>query len=210
MPRNSPTLDPGSPPESSARERIVNQARKHFFAHGFRTVTMDDLAKELGMSKKTLYAHFPSKTALLEAVFQVKFQQIEAELRQITSANPADFAVALHQLLAVLQRHTDEIQPPFIRDIRRETPELFQIVQQRRAELIQRYFGQLLSEGREQGIIRKDIPTSFIIEVLLAVVQGIINPPKMMELALTPKDAFFSILSIVLEGVITKEGRAKL
>ncbi|MGN6719163.1 MAG: helix-turn-helix domain-containing protein, partial [Candidatus Binatia bacterium] len=50
---------------SEIAERIVSAARAHFFAHGFRSVTMDDLAAELGMSKKTLYAQFPSKTELL-------------------------------------------------------------------------------------------------------------------------------------------------
>ena len=49
-----------APPESA---RIVAAARRYFLAHGFRGVTMDDLAAELGMSKKTLYAHFSSKAA---------------------------------------------------------------------------------------------------------------------------------------------------
>ena len=52
----------------ASRQRIVEAARAHFFSHGFRSVTMDDLADELGISKKTLYAHFRSKIALLEAV----------------------------------------------------------------------------------------------------------------------------------------------
>ncbi len=51
----------------SKRQRIVDATRVHFFSHGFRRVTMDDLAAELGISKKTLYAHFPGKFDLLEA-----------------------------------------------------------------------------------------------------------------------------------------------
>src|SRR5262245_8421931 len=106
------------PAENSVLQRIVGAARQHFFAHGFRTVTMDDLAAELGMSKKTLYAHFPSKTLLVEAVLLQKMREMEAELERITSESSADFATALHQLLACLQRQTGEIQAPFLRDIR--------------------------------------------------------------------------------------------
>ena len=58
----------------SVRQRIVDAARGHFFSHGFRSVTMDDLAEELGISKKTLYAHFPGKFDLLEAVLADKLQ----------------------------------------------------------------------------------------------------------------------------------------
>src|SRR5215469_9467560 len=107
------------------RERIVAGARRHFFANGFRGVTMDDLAAELGMSKKTLYAHFPSKTALLEAVILVKFRDIEATLSRVTSECANDFAGALRELLAAIQQHTGEIQPSFLRDLQRETPEMF-------------------------------------------------------------------------------------
>src|ERR1700741_1877015 len=66
--------------ESAATSRIVSEARRYYMAHGFRGVTMDDLSSELGMSKKTLYAHFRSKTALVEAVILDKATGLEAEL----------------------------------------------------------------------------------------------------------------------------------
>src|SRR6266487_1819765 len=83
-----------------SRQRIVEAARAHFFSHGFRRVTMDDLAAELGISKKTLYVHFPDKIALLEAVLADKFAAVEARLKRITCEHPHDFPAALHELLA--------------------------------------------------------------------------------------------------------------
>ena len=73
------------------RQRIVDAARGHFFSHGFRSVTMDDLALELGVSKKTLYAHFPGKFDLLEAVLADKLTGVEATLKEVTRAHPDDF-----------------------------------------------------------------------------------------------------------------------
>lgn len=163
--------------DTSTRQRILAAARQHFFAHGFRGVTMDDLAGELAMSKKTLYAHFPSKTALVEAILLDKFHALEAELIPITSEGHPDFAGALRQMLARIQRHTEEIKPSFIRDVQRECPELFRVVESRRRELIQRHFGKLLTEGRREGLVRRDIPVHLIIEILLAAVQVIMNPP---------------------------------
>src|SRR6266436_1564863 len=75
----------------SGRHRIVEAARAHFFNHGFRSVTMDDLAAELGISKKTLYAHFASKTVLLEAVLADKFASVSSTLERITREHPHDF-----------------------------------------------------------------------------------------------------------------------
>src|SRR5256712_10009528 len=95
------------------RQRIVDAARVHFFSHGFRSVTMDDLAEELGISKKTLYAHFPGKIDVLEAVLADKFAGVEATLKEVTRAHPHDFPATLRELLAGTQRELDEIKPPF-------------------------------------------------------------------------------------------------
>ncbi|MGA2401792.1 MAG: helix-turn-helix domain-containing protein [Syntrophobacteraceae bacterium] len=165
--------------DNSTYERIVAAARRNFFANGFRRVTMDDLARELGMSKKTLYEYFPSKTAIVEAAIFDKFRDIDAELERITSECPSDFSGMLHRLL-------------------------------RRRELVQRYLGKLLGEGRAAGIIREDIAAELVIEILLGAVEAIMNPPKMAELDITPKTGFLAIIAVILEGVITEKGRSKL
>ncbi len=191
----------------SSRQRIVEAARAHFFSHGFRSVTMDDLAEELAISKKTLYAHFPSKIALLEAVLADKFAGVEAKLEEIKRAYAHDFPATLHELLANTQRELDEIKPPFVRDMRQKAPQAFKIVERRRAELIQRFFGKLFAEGQRTGMVRKDLPAELMIEILLAAVQAIVNPAKVEELGLTPKTGFASVVKVVLEGVITPKGR---
>ena len=189
------------------RQRIVDAARVHFFNHGFRSVTMDDLAEELGISKKTLYAHFPGKVDLLEAVLADKLTGVEMTLREVTRAHPNDFSATLRELLAGTRRELDEIKPPFVRDMRQKAPEVFKVVERRRAALLQRYFGKFFVEGQRAGMVRKDVPAKLIIEILLAMVQSIMNPPKMEELRMMPKEGFTGILKIILEGALTSKGR---
>ena len=189
------------------RHRIVDAARAHFFSHGFRSVTMDDLAEELGISKKTLYAYFPGKFDLLEAVLADKFTDVEATLKEVTRAHPDDFPTTLRELLAGTQRELDEIKPPFVRDMRQKAPEVFKLVERRRAALIERYMGKFFVDGQRLGMVRKDVPAKLIIEILLAMVQAIINPSKMEELGMMPKEGYSGILKIVLEGALTPKGR---
>ena len=189
------------------RQRIVDAARAHFFSHGFRSVTMDDLAEELGVSKKTLYAHFPGKFDLLEAVLAAKLAAVEATLKQVTRSHPLDFPATLRELLASTHRELDEIKPPFVRDMRQKAPDVFKVVERRRAAIIQRYFGKFFIEGQRAGMVRKDVPANLIIEILLAMVQSIMNPPKMEELGMMPKEGFSGILKIILEGALTSKGR---
>jgi hypothetical protein len=107
-----------------------------------------------------------------------------------------------------MQRHTAEIQPPFVRDMRRETPEFFKLVEDRRRQVIQRYFGKIFEEGRRAGIIRKDIATRLMIEMLVGVTEAIMNPTKMAELGLTPNTGYTSVVTVILEGLLTEKGRA--
>ena len=171
---------------------------------------MDDIAAELGMSKKTLYADFRSKSELVQAAVVDKQRGVEADLERITSESSSDFPSAIRQFLAKMQQHLGEIHPPFMRDIQREAPEIFEFVEIRRRDLIHRYFSKILTQGRRAGIIRKDIPTKLIIEIWLSVVQGIMNPERLTELGLAPKAGFSTIISVIFEGLMTPEGRSKL
>jgi AcrR family transcriptional regulator len=168
---------------------------------------MDDLAAELGVSKKTLYAYFPGKFDLLEAVLAAKFTSVETMLKRATGVPRHDFPTILQELLAGTQRELDEIKPPFIRDMRQKAPDVFKIVETRRAALIQRYFGKFFVGGQRAGMVREDVPAKLIIEILLAVVQSIMNPPKMEELGMMPREGFSGILKIILEGALTRKGR---
>jgi AcrR family transcriptional regulator len=208
MTRQSATL--ATPSDENAhpvRARIIQHARQHFLMHGFRGVSMDDLAVGLGISKKTLYAHFASKAEVLKEVIHTKFGEVEADLERLASADGASFPSRLQQLLECLQGHLKEPQPPFMRDMQRE-PEMFAWIQTLRRERIQRHFGKLFEEGRRAGLIRKDVPPKVVIEILLGAIEAVINPQKLEELELTPKTAFPIIVTTVLQGILTDKGRS--
>lgn len=212
-PHTAPALRPGRAAGARSRDsarRIVSAARRYFFAHGFRNVTMDDLAAELAMSKKTLYASFPSKGALVEAVLEDKFLSVEGDLKRLAEHPSRDALENLQRLLACLQHHTAEIQAPFVRDVQRAAPEMFQLVQERRRDLIRRYFGRFFADGRSRGIIRKDIRVDVMIEILLGATEAVVNPQKLDELHIAPKEAYMNVITVILNGIMTGTGRGRL
>jgi AcrR family transcriptional regulator len=194
---------------TSARDRLVAAARRHFFAHGFRSVTMDDLAESLGMSKKTVYKLFPSKTALLQAVLESKFEHVRGDLEQASaeSAGTRDVQGALAGLVAVIHRHAEEFHPSFVRDMRRDAPDLFEVVQKRRAEMIRHYFGRALRDAQKGGVVRNDIPHNAIIAILLGAMQSVVNPTTLAELSLTAQEGFSAVMNVFLQGVLTPQAR---
>lgn len=192
---------------SRAVPHMIAAARREFFVHGFRRVSMDDLAAELRMSKKTLYASFPSKSSLVEAVLKAKFDDVEADLRRLALERSSDMEKGIRRFLQCVQRHTSEIHPPFVRDLGRETPELFRVVEHRRRRLIRRHVGALFHKGRKAGLIRKDIPVHLLIEILLGAVEAILVPSKVTELGLTLERGYATVIRVILEGVIERNPR---
>jgi AcrR family transcriptional regulator len=168
---------------------------------------MDDLAAELRMSKKTLYACFPSKSSLVEAVLKDKFNEVERDLSRLSSEGSSDIEEAIHRFLQRVQRHTSEIHPSFVRDLGRESPGLFRIVEHRRRRLIRRHVGALFNKGRKAGLIRRDIPVHLLIEILLGAVEAIMIPSKVTELGLTLERGYSTIIRVILEGAMERGAR---
>ena len=197
-------FDPG------IKKRVISMARRHFLQRGFRGVSMDELAQSLGMSKRTIYELFPAKEALIEAVINQKFSQVEAELESLTSGPQLEFLELWKQLFACMHRQISEVQPAFVHDIRRHAPEIFDLIEKKRRALIERYVERLIRRGQESGNIRSDASAGFFVEMMLALISAMITPQKMEELNMTPQHGLMTVFSVVFEGLLTRKGRAML
>jgi AcrR family transcriptional regulator len=184
--------------------QVIAAARREFFLHGFRRVSMDDLASDLRMSKKTLYGCFPSKSLLVEAVLKDKFHEVEKDLGRLAAEDSSNMEGAIQRFLHRVQRHTSEIHPSFVRDLGRESPDLFRIVEHRRRRLIRRHVAALFNKGRKAGLIRKDISVVLLIEILLGAVEAIMIPSRVTELGLTLEKGYSTIIRVVLEGAMVR------
>jgi AcrR family transcriptional regulator len=201
-------VKPASAP-SPARARIVSGAARIFFPSGFHRVSMDDLARELGMSKKTLYVHFSSKEELLRAVLERHTGEIEKGLRPIIAAKEA-FPKKFQHLVHFLHGKMSLISPRFLEDVRRHAPECFQIVEKFRDRIIPLYFGRLFDEGVKGGYLESGLPRELLIRMLVHSIQGIMRPEVVAELRLHPAAALDQILSLLLRGILTPSGRKTL
>jgi len=140
-------------------------------------------------------------------VIKDKFNEVEADLSQVASADSSNMEEAIHRFLQRVQRHTAEIHPSFVRDLGRETPDLFRIVEHRRRRLIRHHVAALFNKGRRAGLIRKDIPVHLIIEILLGAVEAIMIPSRVTELGLTLEKGYSTIIRVILEGALARRSR---
>ncbi len=202
-----------SPPErqtARTRERIVTTALAQFLASGFSLVTMDDLARELGMSKKTLYEHFPHKLDLLRATTELRNEAWRRELSSIKSER-LDFFERARKTFASISRMYSRLTPAYLTDLRRNAPEVWAEIQAFRRDFVRRHMLDLLKQGAAQGVLRKDLDLDTLVRLYLTMTSALLNPEVSGWVPGEPISPLFeTFVRVYFEGLITESGRKRL
>jgi AcrR family transcriptional regulator len=191
------------------RERIIANAEALFFARGFSGVTMDRIATELGISKKTLYQHFASKHQLLYAVVSRMMAESEGVIKALTEDPRLDYFQRMAGLVEHISRRTSKISRDFMQDLQKSAPDMWEEINEFRRRKIYHNFGLLVRKGVRAGLIRPEIDTDLVVQMYAGLVQQMINPQALVHSAYTPGQLMKAIVELVFAGAMTEKGRAK-
>jgi AcrR family transcriptional regulator len=191
----------------TVRARIVQAARERLISHGYGRLTMDELAAELGVSKKTLYRHFASKEALARQVIMDLGQEVRAHADGILDNSRLSFAQKLQDFITGMVQRLTQMSPRLLQDLQRFAPELHELILSMRRRNIPDIFGRLLTEGQERGMVRQDLDPGFAAEFLLHAMQGLMQPVALDHLRLGPQEVFEKAMNIFFGGLLTPAGR---
>ena len=191
------------------RTRIIGHCQKVFFCRGFNSVTMDEIADDLGISKKTLYQRFPSKKKIIETMLLEFIATARELMNSISSDKKLSLEEKMKAMIHIQLKRLNEIKPPFIHDLRRSARDVFDKVEVIRNEMLNEQFRLLFSEGVRQGKIRSGLNQELLMRFIVNGIRSTINPENMDDLRLTPAEAFEQIFTMIFGG-ITKKGISKL
>jgi AcrR family transcriptional regulator len=195
--------------DEEVRLRILREVRSLFFRYGFSKVTMDEAADALGMSKKTLYRHFPSKEDLLEAVTTAHMDECDAELKGICGRQDISPLERVKLTMSYCAAIFSEMSEPLVHDLRRNAPGIWKRVEERRQKNIMNDFGAVIKEGRQKGQFRKDVDERLFIHIYSTVVRDILNPETLSSLPFKPSVVYDTICKTLFEGLLTDKARAE-
>ncbi|MFI6493485.1 TetR/AcrR family transcriptional regulator [Streptomyces sp. NPDC050564] len=178
----------------------MEAAGRLFFAPGFARVSMDDLARELGMSKKTIYRHFPDKRSLLAAVLDRQFAAVERTLEAAahdTEGQP--FGVQVQRFLIAAGSELERFGAAQLATGRGDAM-LRQYVEQRVDTVIYRRFDELLQDGHRRGLLAA--PPELLSEITRGALERLFTSQLPRELDWTAADLLRATVDIVLYGAI--------
>jgi AcrR family transcriptional regulator len=185
----------------------MKYARERFWEQGFSKVTMDELAYNLGISKKTLYVHFPNKRALLRESLLNNLKEIETGLQKILNSDNQDFAVRLREVFTYLKQVLPKPGPVFFTDMQRFTNDVWQEIDRERLRILREHFEVFFETGVQIGVLRPDLECKTLISILLTLVQQMVNPDTLLLTSKSPAEALEEVFDVVFIGILTENGR---
>lgn len=146
------------------KDKILLNASDLFLNYGFKSVTMDDLANKIGISKKTIYLHFKNKTELVEATTMYLFGIISHGIDCICALekNPIEEIYDIKQF--IMDHLKDEKSSPQYQ-LQKYYPQIFATLKKKQFEIMQGCVTDNLKRGIKQKLYRDSINVEFIARI---------------------------------------------
>ena len=192
--------------EEEAKNRIVKGAEQLFYRYGIKSITMDEVARHLAISKKTLYQFFENKDELVYSVAQGRLAADCIELDQVV----AKATSALHMMVLMteeLRKHVGAMHPNLIYDLQRFHPRAWSLFSDHKENVVEAYIELNLRNGIREGSYRPTIDVPIMararMQLTVATFDPAIFPPEQFPLAKLQ----LQLLEHFVLGLLTDQGR---
>lgn len=182
--------------------RIIEKASHLFFRFGIRGVSMDDISRELGISKKTLYIHFENKNAIVEELIRELIEQQKGKMKEakLKAGNAVEeIMISMNSVYELLMK----VNNVFFLELKRYFPEIWQKVEYFKCEESRQQIMKNMERGIKEKLFRKDIDKELLATIRQQQLDSIFNENN-QDLQLHKLLLTYSAL--YLFGISTPEG----
>ena len=186
------------------KERIVQEASNLFFRNGVRSMTMSDIANELGISKRTLYEVFQDKEELLEECLNAHMKKVDCEMEKLIN-NSEDVIEALMRIYAKHLANAHEVNKSLWHDLKKYYAPIYEKFESRQQNEYDT-FAPLLEKGIQQGLIREDINFEVVTWLVRAQFKALIDDEYIPTDKYSIREFISAIILNFIRGIATSAG----
>ena len=187
------------------KEKIILKSADMFLTLGFKSVTMDDIANALGISKKTIYQHFDNKTKLVESTTMHVFEIISHGIDRICALEK-DPIEELYDIKRFVMDHLKDEKSSPQYQLKKYYPKIYNTLKQKQFEVMHGCIQENLKRGVALGLYRKTINVEFIARIyfnsMLAIKDKDLFPLKIFSMNMLMEN----YLEYHLRGICTEKG----
>jgi len=193
--------------EVTEKEKILYFTHAKFITEGFYKTTMDEIARDLQMSKKTIYKHFDSKEELLENVCGMRMNLMEEFLDEVADSNDD----AITKFLRILNKQKSmsmNCSPVWFRDLEVHAPHLSKEFAKIRQEKVTKIMSKLLEQGKKEKVV-EHVPVDIIITALNGAIEAVTHADFVLNSKYSFHEAMRITAEIFFNGFLTELGKEK-
>ena len=187
------------------QNKIIEMTEEKFFRDGFYKTTMDEVASEIKMSKKTIYKFFPSKDELVMAIAKFFMNKMKSQILPALSTDK-NAIEKLADLINILAKASEKISNKRMEEIKRHYPGLWIEIDRFRTEMMFGNITKVIDQGKKEGLFI-DYPTNIVMNVLVASVRNIVNPDFILNNNFSIIEAARYAFKIIIGGIVTDKGK---
>jgi TetR/AcrR family transcriptional regulator, cholesterol catabolism regulator len=188
------------------RQNIITTAEEMFIRWGFKRVTMDDIAREMSISKKTIYQFFKDKNEMVCAVTEEHLRKEEEMMEQLEreSENVIDFLV---KITGMIRQHIARVNPSAIMDLQRHYPEGWKIFVHYKTRVFHQSMVRTLERGMKEGYFREDLNPEIVALLRLEQVQLCFDDRVFPRNRFDMTEVQLQVFRHFIEGIMSRKGR---
>lgn len=187
------------------RKSILAKARTMFMRYGIRSVTMDDLARDLGISKKTLYQHIENKADLIKKVFEYDIETEKALVENLVKTAPN----AIEEILGIAKyviSQLRELSSTVIYDLQKYYGESWRKMESLHTEFTTETIKKNLERGINEGLYRKELDIDIIAKLYAGKTSLVIDEETFPLKNYNKENLFRVYINYHLHGIVSKKG----
>lgn len=191
------------------KDKILQKAEELFLTFGFKSVTMDDIANQMGISKKTIYTHFKNKTQLVKESTLSIFENISKGIDCICSLNknPIEELFEIKSLI-MTQLKGEKTSPQY--QLSKYYPEIHNSLKKKQFELMQECVKDNITRGVSLGLYRTNLNIEFVSRIYFIGITGIKDEEIFPSTKFQKQHLVEEYLEYHLRGIVTEKGLSKL
>ncbi|MEW6455958.1 MAG: TetR/AcrR family transcriptional regulator [Acidobacteriota bacterium] len=182
------------------KEKILELSQEILFKKGYSGLKVDELAKELSMSKKTIYKIFASKEEIVKNMIKRFLIRIDREVSHIVKSYD-DPLQRLQQIIYYMGNELSKIEKPYF-DLKKVLPSLWKETEDFREKKF-KYLHDILKEGKEKGWIRNDVNLEIALLMYIGAVRYVTDPEVVLNQSFSLKEIVENVIKIFFEGILS-------
>ncbi|HEY9045473.1 MAG TPA: TetR/AcrR family transcriptional regulator [Ohtaekwangia sp.] len=192
--------------DSNTREKILKGAEGLFLKYGVRSISMDDIARQLSVSKKTLYQHFADKEDIVTLVCQslLEENQREIEAAHEQSENAID---ELARLSLCMKKNVEDMNPSLLYDLQKYYPKAWAVWQDFKQRCVHESIKRNVDQGIAEGYYRPEINAEIVSIMRMALVEIGFDDKTFPQDRFRLGEVQMQIFDHFVYGVVTEKGR---